>query len=274
MTLFIASQQYPWWQITQQQGRDWQAALPDVLSEVAAAGLSGWEPSFQTPDEVAPLADALAAQPLTMRSCYAGGELHAARADETIARITAIAEAARPYGAQVVVVNPDPIRWGGTENKTDEQLRVQAAALERLGRQLADRGMALAYHTHDPEMRAAAREFHHMLLGTDPRYVRLCLDAHWIYRGAENSLVALLDIAGLYGDRVALLHLRQSQGGVWAETCEQGDIDYPALAAILRERGAQPLLVLEQAIEAGTPSSMPHVEAYRRSRAYIERVFG
>jgi inosose dehydratase len=122
-------------------------------------------------------------------------------------------------------------------------------------------------------MRAAAREFHHMLLGTDPAYVGLCLDAHWIYRGAENSLVALTDIINLYADRIKLLHLRQSHNGVWSETCETGDIDYARIATILRARGVRPLLVLEQALELGTPSTLGAVAAYQRSRSYIAQVF-
>ena len=48
--------------------------------------------------------------------------------------------------------------------------------------------------------------------------MKLCLDTHWIYRGAGNSNVALFDILKLYGDRVVSLHLRQSVGGVWSET--------------------------------------------------------
>tara|TARA_Y100000588_G_C14202828_1_gene903237 strand:- start:1189 stop:1344 length:156 start_codon:yes stop_codon:yes gene_type:complete len=34
----------------------------------------------------------------------------------------------------VVVANPRPIRWGGLENKSDEQLEFQRDALEELGK--------------------------------------------------------------------------------------------------------------------------------------------
>jgi inosose dehydratase len=118
------------------------------------------------------------------------------------------AERAKAAGAQIVVTNPNPIRWGGSEDKSDAQLRTQAAALDRLGQQLAQRGMTLAYHNHDAELRNAAREFHHMLVGTGPRFVTLCLDAHWIYRGAGNSSVALFDVVKRYGPRVRELHLQ------------------------------------------------------------------
>ncbi|OHB77560.1 MAG: hypothetical protein A2Z25_14480 [Planctomycetes bacterium RBG_16_55_9] len=64
------------------------------------------------------------------------------------------------------VTNPSPIRWGGPENKDDVQLRVQAAALEKLGRELRAIGLILSYHNHDIELRNAAREFHHMMVGS------------------------------------------------------------------------------------------------------------
>ena len=141
-------------------------------------------------------------------------------------------------------------------------------AANRLGKALKELGMTLAYHNHDPEMRASAREFHHMMAGTDPALVKLCLDAHWIYRGAGNSQVALFDIVKLYGARVAELHLRQSRGGVWAEDFGEGDLDYPRLAAALRALKLHPHVVLEQAVEQGTPKTLDPVEAHRRSAAY------
>jgi inosose dehydratase len=122
-------------------------------------------------------------------------------------------------------------------------------------------------------LREAAREFHHMMAGTDPRYVTLCLDAHWIYRGAGNSSVALFDIVKLYGARITELHLRQSVKGTWTEAFGEGDIDYAALARELRALKLKPLLVMEQAVESGSPKTMTAAEAHRRSAAYARRLF-
>ena len=134
-------------------------------------------------------------------------------------------------------------------------------------------GLTLAYHNHDMELRNAAREFHHMMLGTDPENVTLCLDAHWIYRGSGNSQVALFDVVKLYGSRVTELHLRQSQNGVWTETFGPGDIDYLRLAEVLLKLGVKPLLVLEQAIEEGSPNATKPAEAFKKSTAYVRQVF-
>jgi inosose dehydratase len=112
-----------------------------------------------------------------------------------------------------------------------------------------------------------------MMVGTDPANVTLCLDAHWIYRGSGNSQVALFDVLKLYGPRVTELHLRQSQNGVWTEAFGPGDIDYPRLAGYLLQIGVKPLLVLEQAVEAGSPKTMNAVEAFKKSTEYTRRVF-
>lgn len=264
---------YGWSQVAQREGWGWPDGMAKAMGLAKSAGLDAWEPFGENAEAVRRAAKLAEEAGLATPSMYAGGILHDEGAAAIVEGIVEAARAARDHGTRVVVVNPNPIRWGGPENKSDAQLRTQAAHLQRLGERLRDLGLALAYHTHDPEMRAAAREFHHMLVATDPAVVKLCFDAHWIYRGAEDSNVAMLDIARLYGDRVVHMHLRQSHGGVWSETIGDGDVDYPALVEVLRERGARPLLVLERAIEKGTPSTMPWEDAERRSLAYLRDAF-
>ena len=52
-----------------------------------------------------------------------------------------------------------------------------------------------------------------------------------------------------------------------------GDIDYPALAEYLLKIGVKPLLVLEQAVEAGSPNTLKAVEAFTQSTRYTRRLF-
>ena len=173
-------------------------------------------------------------------------------------------------GTEVIVTNPNPING----DKTDDQLKTQAEALNVLGGQLASEGIQLAYHTHTPEMKNAAREFHHMMLGTDPGHMGLCLDAHWVFRGAGNSQVALYDIVKLYAFRIRELHLRQSKDGVWTEVLGDGDIDYRPLAALLKEMNFAGPLILEQCVEKGTPRTLSGADRQKQSRRYLKDIFG
>ena len=272
--LHLATNAYSWHVFYQRDGRDFGAAMDEGLKDVAASGLNGFEPGVGGAEEIRKLMPLLKQHGLEMRSLYVNSTLHeTAEADRSLEQVLAVAREVRPAGTRIIVTNPNPIRWGGPENKTDAQLRTQAAAMDRLGKELAGLKMTLAYHNHDIELRQAAREFHHMMAGTDPRYVTLCLDAHWIYRGCGNSQVALFDIVKLYGARLSELHLRQSRNGVWSETFEEGDIDYEGLARALVQAGAKkPHLVLEIAVENGTPKTLSPVEAHRRSADYARRV--
>ena len=272
--LHLACNQYPWTVFYQRDNRNFNDELDKGLAEVAASGMDGYEPLANNPQEVDRLGPLLKKHSLQMRSLYVNSVLHEKdKADESIEAVLAIAEKAKDIGTKIIVTNPSPIQWGGPQNKNDAQLKVQAAALEKLGRRLKAMGLMLSYHNHDIELRNAAREFHHMMLGTDPAYVTLCLDAHWIYRGAGNSAVALFDVLKLYGPRITELHLRQSKDNIWTETLGEGDIDYPALAKYLLDIGIKPHIVLEQAVEAGSPKTMTTLEAFKQSSQYGRRVF-
>lgn len=263
---------YAWMTFFQRQGRDWYADLDASLAEYASSGLRLFEPSVSSPEDVERLVPLLRKHGLRMESLYVGSELHEPDlAAASIARVLEIGEAATEAGTRILITNPSPLPQG--QDKNDSQLETQAENLERLGAELRRRGLQLAYHNHDPELRRAAREFHHMLLATDPAHVGLCLEPHWIYRGSGDSQVALFDIVKLYGARTVAVHLRQSRGGVWTEVLGPGDIDYPRLARELVRLEVAPLLVLEQPVESGTPNTLGPVEAHRQSLAYASRVF-
>lgn len=268
--MFIGTNVYGWTQIARREGRDYDRRR--AMRDAKAAGLTGWEDAFASADQVAAVAADAAEAGLGMRSAYVFGAFHTEEhAAAAAANALAIVEALMPHGVRKFIFNPDPLPEGAL--KCDAELRIQAKSVEALGRLLRARGAELLYHTHAPEMRASAREFHHMLAATDPAAVSLCLDVHWVWRGAGNSQVALEDIVRLYGSRVRELHLRQSHGGVWAEAVEDGDIDLARVAGMLEERGARPLLVLEHAYETATPMTRDPVEAHRASRDYVAGLF-
>jgi inosose dehydratase len=269
--LHIAVNDYAWKTFYQREGREMAAHLDQALGEIAGLGFAGYEPNVLSLEMLQDLAPRLESRQLALHSIYVNSTLHtSAEVDESIERILAVAGAARSLDTRIVVTNPSPIRWGGDEAKNDGQLACQADALNRLGGELHKLGMVLAYHNHDPEMRHAAREFHHMMLATDPGLVALCLDPHWIYRGADDSQIALFDILKLYGSRVVEIHIRQSQGGVWGEVFGPGDIDYPRLVEVLHAAHVEPHLVMEQCVEKATPHTLNAVEAHRQGLEYVD----
>ena len=270
----ISCNQYSWITFYNRQGKNWFADLDASLAEYASTGLKSYEPAAKNADEIKQLLPLLKKHGLLMPSLYVNSSLHKADESSTsIASVLSIAEACKEAGTKIIVTNPSPIQSGTDKNKSDAELVEQAQNLDKLGAELRKRGMTLAYHTHDVELRAAAREFHHMLLATDPKNVSLCLDVHWVYRGSGNSQVALFDIVKLYGKRIVELHIRQSKDGVWQETFGEGDIDYRRLVKTLKEINIKPHLVLEQCLEKTSPNTMNGVEAHKKDLVYCAEIF-
>jgi inosose dehydratase len=270
----IGTQAYGWSQIAQREGRDWDSSQEWAIEQAQQAGVTNWEPLLDTPEQVNPIAEAARRRGMGIHSIYMGGNLHDREiARGTIANMFAIAREAATHGTRLAVVNPNPIDWSSKADKSDSQLAYQLEGLNELAQGLHREGVTLCYHTHDAEMRQGAREFHHMLLGSDPALVKLCLDPHWVYRGAGDSQLALLDIITLYGDRIAEIHVRQSRAGIWDESVGPGDLDYASIVAKVAEAGVSPFIVIEHALETGTPNKLGNVEAHRQSRVFIEGVF-
>jgi inosose dehydratase len=272
--VLIACQQYPWHTFFQRESSTWEADLSYSIGQVNASGIKTFEPALASEADANKIKPLLLKHQIQTPSLYVNSELHLLeKVDSSIDQVLRIGKIVKDWGVKIIVTNPSPIRWGGDENKSDAQLIVQAKALDQLGEALRKNGITLAYHSHDSEMRNSAREFHHMMMGTDPENVKLCLDAHWIYRGSGNSQVALFDIVRLYVDRIVELHLRQSQEGIWTEVFCQGDIDYDRLAEVLLSNQKKPHLVLEQAVENGSPNTMNAIKAHRESLGYAKQVF-
>ena len=272
----ISCNQYTWFTFFNREGRDWSADLDASLAEYVKSGFQAFEPSFTEVKEVHRLTPLLKKYKLALPSFYVNSSLHrAGEARQSIDSVLAIAKAAQPLGTKIVVTNPSPLRWGGPENKNDAELTEQARNLDRLGAALRKMGMTLSYHTHDIELRAGAREFHHMLLNTDPANVTFCMDVHWVYRGSGNSELAVFDVLKLYGQRITELHLRQSKDGIWLETFEpEGDINYPRLVQELKKMGVTPHLVVEQCLEEKSPHVLTTVEAHQKDLAAVKQTFG
>ena len=270
----LSTNEYPWLTFYKREGREWDASRQACVRDVRGAGFQAMEPIADSPEQLSRIATTTRAEGVALPSVYVGSVLHdPARSEAELARVIAIAKVARDIGTRIVVTNPSPIRWGANEHKTDQQLELQARNLQSLGASLSALGLVLAYHNHDIEMQRSAREFHHMMVGTDPRHVSLCLDAHWVFRGSGDSQVALFDVVKLYGRRIRELHLRQSRQGVWTERFESGDIDYSRLARELAAIGVAPHVVMEQAVEAATAKTLGAVEAHKTSFAHARQLF-
>ena len=243
--------------------------LAGVLASARNAGfenVQGWLSYYNSLEDGTRLSSMLEREHLKMPCAYAGGAMHIHDgAEKAIDTILAQARIASKHGLKVVVHNPDPL----PREKTDEELEIQAANLNRLGAGLIEMGIQLAIHQHDPEMRSAAREWYHILKHTDPQKVFFCLDLHWVFRGKQDPYRLLEDA----GNRVVDLHLRNSRQGIWAEDFGPGDIDYKRVKSILDQNGYKGFYTVELAYDAETPHTRSLEENLRRSYEFVRRGF-
>ncbi len=242
--------------------------VEDVISALRDCGYDYLEAFMKVaqPEESAKFAEQLKAKGLQPVSLYTGARLHeAGKASEVVASVLAAAKVAQQAGFTVISCNAEPI---GRE-KTDEELKTQAAALTELGTGLNALGMKLGVHHHMPEMASHAREFQYNFQHSQPDVVGWCYDVHWVWKGG----IAPLDGLQQYGERVVTWHLRQSRDNVWWEDLDSGDIDYAAVANYARQHKLARRFSVELALEPGTKITRSVVENHRRSREFVRRVF-
>ncbi|HOX56392.1 MAG TPA: TIM barrel protein [Candidatus Paceibacterota bacterium] len=262
----VGSNIFGWGQYAQRDNR--KLEVEEVISALRDTGYDYLEGFMDVahPEENARLAEQLRNKGLQPVSIYVGARLHEpARAGETVARMLAAARVCQQSGFQVISCNAAPI---GRE-KTDAELKTQAAALSELGQGLNALGLKLGIHHHLPEMANHAREFHYTFEHTQPGMVGFCYDVHWVWKGGVMPLDALKQ----YGNRVVTWHLRQSRDGIWWEDLDTGDVDYAAVAAYARAHKLPRRFTVELALEPGTKITRSVVENHRRSREYVRRVF-
>ncbi|MGA2863050.1 MAG: TIM barrel protein [Verrucomicrobiota bacterium] len=262
----VGSNIYGWGQYAQRENR--KLDVEEVISALRDTGYDYLENFMDVaqPEGIARFADQLKAKGLQPVSLYTGARLHeAGAAGEVVAKLLAAAKVCQQAGFRVVSCNADPI---GRE-KTDEELKTQAAALADLGAGLNALGLKLGVHHHLPEMASQGREFHYNFRHTKPGVVGWCYDVHWVWKGGLMPLDALKE----YGQRVVTWHLRQSRNGLWWEDLDTGDVDYGAVAQYAKEHQLARLFTVELALENDTKITRSVAENHRRSREFVQRVF-
>lgn len=265
----VGSQLYGWGQYYGREGKELHAHLDEVLPAIQDCGFDYAEGFLdsQRPENNERFAERLQIHGLKPVSLYTGGEFHTKDgAAKTVERLVAAARVCGAAGFSIIVCNPDPIG----RDKTDEELNIQAAALEQFGRELGGLKMSLGMHQHTPELRQDGRELHSIFNQTPRDLVGFCMDVHWIFRGGLKPM----DILKRYHSRLVSWHLRQSRDEIWWEDLDTGDIDYGAIAAFAKEKELTAPYTVELALEKETKITRSVVENHCRSRKFVREIFG
>jgi sugar phosphate isomerase/epimerase len=163
--------------------------------------------------------------------------------------------------------------FGGDGPQTYEDFKSQNRSLDRIGREVVDRGMKLRVHNHESPMYHNAREWLGVMHNTDRALVSMCLDMDWTWQAGLDPLPLLYE-AGDSG-RLGALHLRTQHNKIMDQCMEDGgDIDYHTVADYLKEIRFEGTLVEESVWMKETKVTRSARENKKVSRLWCEKVFG
>ena len=139
-------------------------------------------------------------------------------------------EDARIVGHQYLTV---PFLMPDQRRTLDDYRRV-ATRLNAAARAANEAGLKVAYHNHDFELRPidGMMPLEVMMAGTDPQLVSYEMDVYWVTNAGSSPL----DWLERHGDRITMLHLKDSGGAPQHEIRDvgSGTIDFPSILARAR----------------------------------------
>lgn len=176
-----------------------------------------------------------------------------------------LAVQAKQFGAQAIVVSHSGLSQTG--EFSEQALAAKARALDMVGQRIAEAGLVLAYHNHQPEFRNGAAEETALLRATDPKYVSLMFDiGHaWL---AYPEAVSFFET---HRDRVFGLHVRDFHNRVTVPL-GQGEFPLQKLADTIRKTGWHGWLIDEE--ERPDEPDKPGKRATGPSRRTMKTIFG
>ena len=140
------------------------------------------------------------------------------------------AETAAVTGCRLIAVNMATPKG---RDKTEDEIKVQAEGLNRIGNQLAELKMKIAIHNHTSEMKNDAREFKLLMKNIDADNVGICLDISW----TDMAGAPYYNIIEQYYDRLFEVHIRNNIDRIkgFSQSVDEGTISYPEIHKQLKE---------------------------------------
>ena len=155
------------------------------------------------------------------------------------------------------------------DGKLDQELlNKKVETVARLAKRCQGAGLRLVYHNHGPEFMAGGAEIEALLTRTDPELVFFLLDVGHAFRAKAD----VVDFFTRNHRRVDALHLRDIRGEQQVPL-GQGELDFVALAAAIRNAGWPGWLTVEEE-NLSKSTDIPTIESILESdRRAIHKFF-
>ena len=264
------------------------------VSEMALAGFTGSEVGGKYPTDTAVLKKALDLRNLSICNQWFSSFLISKPYEETEKEFIKATDFLKEMGAKVIGVSEQsysiqgkmeqPV-WEGKYVMNEEEWKLLADGLNKLGKIAKDKGMTLTFHHHMGTVVQDPDEVERMMANTDPEYVSLLFDTgHFTYCGADP-----LEMVKKYVNRIKHVHLKdirkemveKSRAKRWSflkgvregvfTVPGDGNVDFAPIFSILEEAGYEGWVVVEAEQD---PAKANPLEYAIKARKYIRKVCG
>ncbi len=264
---------HPWVYAATQPNYDVTPVLPQVFADFAYAGVEGIElmhTALQPDDAVARIGALSREHRLPVIGTSFGAAIwdraqHPAvieSAELVVARIAAL-------GGRTLGTSVGRIPGGQPPRKTPAQLDAQAECLRKIMALCSRHGVVLNLHNHIYEV----EDDLHDLQGTLERIpnVKLGPDLGWLARAGVDPAAFIRR----FGRQIVFLHLRDLQKDRrWSEALGEGEVDFAAIGAALRQVEFAGDAIIELAHERDFKPTRPLRESLKQSREFARRTLG
>lgn len=259
------------------------------VSEMALAGFTGSEVGGKYPADTAVLKKALDLRGIRICNQWFSSFLISKPYEDTEKEFIKATDFLREMGAKVIGVSEQsysiqgkmelPV-WEGKYIMDDQEWKLLAEGLNKLGKIAKDKGMTLTFHHHMGTVVQTEEEVDRFMEMVDPELVFLLFDSgHLSFAGIDPEKVLKK-----YVNRVKHVHLKdirremveKSRNERWSflkgvregvfTVPGDGDVDFAPIFRILEEAGYEGWVVVEAEQD---PAKANPLEYAKKARAYI-----
>ena len=259
------------------------------VSEMALAGFTGSEVGGKYPADTAVLKKALDLRGIRICNQWFSSFLISKPYEDTEKEFIKATDFLREMGAKVIGVSEQsysiqgkmelPV-WEGKYIMDDQEWKLLAEGLNKLGKIAKDKGMTLTFHHHMGTVVQTEEEIDRFMEMVDPELVFLLFDSgHRSFAGIDPEKVLKK-----YVNRVKHVHLKdirremveKSRNERWSflkgvregvfTVPGDGDVDFAPIFRILEEAGYEGWVVVEAEQD---PAKANPLEYAKKARAYI-----
>ena len=264
------------------------------VSEMALAGFNGSEVGGKYPTDTAVLKKALDLRNISICNQWFSSFLISKPYEETEKEFIKATDFLKEMGAKVIGVSEQsysiqgkmeqPV-WEGKYVMNEEEWKLLADGLNKLGKIAKDKGMTLTFHHHMGTVVQTEEEIDKFMELTDPELVFLLFDSgHLSFAGINPE-----NVLEKYVNRVKHVHLKdirkemveKSRAERWSflkgvregvfTVPGDGDVDFAPIFSILEEAGYEGWVVVEAEQD---PAKANPLEYAIKARKYIRKVCG